>query len=148
MTRKFSDDDFRAEAKQVWESEGEIEIDDNAVVSQDEDSDEPVYGAYVAAWVWVEFDEDDESESDLDPDGTMTDPHACDQCGTVYDEAGGDGYQGLCPSCADATEPTICPTCDAGDPTSVVTECECEEDCADNMTHPNDSCPAEEGSNG
>lgn len=32
-------------------------------------------------------------------------PHACDRCGTTYDEAQGDGYCGLCPSCADATEP-------------------------------------------
>ena len=145
MTRKFSDDDFRAEAKQVWASEGEIEIDDNAVVSQDEDSDEPVYGAYVAAWVWVEFDEDDEVDLDH-PD--MDEPHACDQCGTVYDEAGGDGYAGLCPSCADATEPgdeahecdSDCPYGHGFDPDPG--------ECEDNMTHPNDSCPAEEGNNG
>jgi len=31
-------------------------------------------------------------------------PHPCDRCGDVYDEARGDGYCGLCPSCADATE--------------------------------------------
>lgn len=39
----------------------------------------------------------------------MAEPHACDRCGTVYDEAGGDGYCGLCPSCADATEPPESP---------------------------------------
>lgn len=35
---------------------------------------------------------------------TMIEPHDCDDCGTTYDEAGGDGYAGLCPSCADRTE--------------------------------------------
>jgi hypothetical protein len=30
---------------------------------------------------------------------------ACDDCGEVYDEACGDGYCGLCPACADASEP-------------------------------------------
>lgn len=33
-------------------------------------------------------------------EGMMT-PVACDECGTIYDEARGDGYCGLCPSCAD-----------------------------------------------
>jgi hypothetical protein len=28
----------------------------------------------------------------------------CDHCGVRYDESKGDGYCGLCPSCADATE--------------------------------------------
>jgi hypothetical protein len=32
-------------------------------------------------------------------------PTRCSSCGDVYDEARGDGYCGLCPSCADATEP-------------------------------------------
>ena len=36
----------------------------------------------------------------------MDEPHACDECGAVYDEARGDGYNGRCPSCADASEPT------------------------------------------
>ena len=31
----------------------------------------------------------------------MTEPYPCERCGEVYDEAGGDGYCGLCPSCAD-----------------------------------------------
>lgn len=31
----------------------------------------------------------------------MVEPHDCDRCGTTYDEANGDGYCGLCPSCAD-----------------------------------------------
>lgn len=35
----------------------------------------------------------------------MIEPYACERCGEVYDEAGGDGYMGLCPACADATEP-------------------------------------------
>lgn len=35
-------------AKVQWESEGEIEIDDDAVVSTSKE------GAYVQAWVWVD----------------------------------------------------------------------------------------------
>jgi len=35
-------------ARQKWQKEGEIEIDDNAVVSISDDG-----GAYVQAWVWV-----------------------------------------------------------------------------------------------
>lgn len=34
----------------------------------------------------------------------MEEPHACDNCGTIYDEATGDGWAGLCPSCADGDE--------------------------------------------
>ena len=29
----------------------------------------------------------------------------CESCGDLYDETRGDGYCGLCPSCADATDP-------------------------------------------
>lgn len=35
----------------------------------------------------------------------MQEPHACDECGEIYDETCGDGYMGLCPSCADKSEP-------------------------------------------
>jgi hypothetical protein len=40
-------------AKDAWERAGEIEIDDDALVSLSEDS-EDVTGAYVQAWVWVD----------------------------------------------------------------------------------------------
>lgn len=43
---------FRALASQQYEREGELEIDDDAVVSVGPDSD----GAYVQAWVWVSDD--------------------------------------------------------------------------------------------
>ena len=39
---------YRTAAKKQWERDGELEIDDNAVVSIGDDP-----GAYVAAWVWV-----------------------------------------------------------------------------------------------
>lgn len=51
------DEDFerepaiRALAKEQVEVEGELEIDDDAVVSEGDDN-----GAYVQAWVWVRFD--------------------------------------------------------------------------------------------
>lgn len=35
---------------------------------------------------------------------TMVEPYDCERCGDAYDEANGDGYCGLCPACADATE--------------------------------------------
>lgn len=46
----------------------------------------------------------------------MSEPHACDDCGTVYDEARGDGYCGQCPACADLAyeADNYCPLC--GDP--------------------------------
>lgn len=34
----------------------------------------------------------------------MAEPHSCDLCGAIYDEAKGDGWCGKCPSCADAYE--------------------------------------------
>jgi hypothetical protein len=37
-------------AREQWASDGEIEIDDNAIISEGEDP-----GAYVQAWVWVRF---------------------------------------------------------------------------------------------
>ena len=42
---------YRAAAERIHADEGEIEIDDGAVVSKGEDA-----GAYVAAWVWVPDD--------------------------------------------------------------------------------------------
>jgi hypothetical protein len=41
------DNRIRNAAKEIWQSDGEIEIDDDAVVSPSEN------GAYVSAWVWV-----------------------------------------------------------------------------------------------
>lgn len=47
-----TDEQMREAAKNEYEREGEIEIDDNAAVSRGDDT-----GAYVQAWVWVSFDE-------------------------------------------------------------------------------------------
>lgn len=73
-------------ADELYGIEGEIEIDEDGAVSH---SDE---GAYVMAWVWV-------SNDDMD---------ACTECGAIFgtSEYGpvGDGYDGLCPSCADKAE--------------------------------------------
>lgn len=35
----------------------------------------------------------------------------CSRCRVRYDEGRGDGYCGLCPACADATEPADCDEC-------------------------------------
>jgi len=45
------DKQIRNAARFLYESEGAIEIDDNATVSISDDN-----GAYVAAWVWVRVD--------------------------------------------------------------------------------------------
>lgn len=50
---KFTDEEFRREARRQYEDEGRIEIDfDEATVSRGEGD---ASGAYVQAWVWVEF---------------------------------------------------------------------------------------------
>lgn len=74
---------FRNVAKSL-QSGGELEIDDNALVSMGEDP-----GAYVAAWIWV--------------DNEDAGVHDCDDCGTTYIE-GGDSYCGQCADCADKAE--------------------------------------------
>jgi hypothetical protein len=40
-------------ARDQWQEEGEVEIDDDPVVSMSEDGEE-VAGAYIQAWVWVD----------------------------------------------------------------------------------------------
>lgn len=45
---EISDADYRDAARELKEHEGELEIDDEAVVSQGGDP-----GAYVQAWVWI-----------------------------------------------------------------------------------------------
>lgn len=53
------DEAYRQAAAEKYEQEGTLEIDDNAVVSSHEDSDngERCGGAYVQAWVWVDLSE-------------------------------------------------------------------------------------------
>lgn len=44
-----------ARARAIWAEEGEIEIDDNAAISDSGDPEEG--GVYVSAWVWVPNDD-------------------------------------------------------------------------------------------
>lgn len=80
---------YRALAKEEYEVEGEIEIDDNAKISYGDDN-----GAYVQAWVWVE-----------DPEGgEVHDPDLCDICfqsGVEIDHTTNDGRT-VCMACAGA----------------------------------------------
>jgi hypothetical protein len=46
---------IRELANHRYGSDGEIEIDDHAIVSLSEDGNEGPQGAYVQAWVYVEF---------------------------------------------------------------------------------------------
>ncbi len=50
MTKEYTDSQFVEAARELYEQEGEIEIDDNATISRGDDD-----GAYVQAWVWVNF---------------------------------------------------------------------------------------------
>jgi|HubBroStandDraft_6_1064221.scaffolds.fasta_scaffold1271751_1 hypothetical protein len=53
----YSDEWFRARAKELYGRDGEIEVDSNARISYGDDP-----GAYVEAWVWVPFGERSDSE--------------------------------------------------------------------------------------
>jgi hypothetical protein len=44
----MTDERYRELAREQYQSDGEIEIDDNAVISRGADN-----GSYVQAWVWV-----------------------------------------------------------------------------------------------
>ncbi len=50
-----SDRWFRARAKEMYQQEGEIEVDNDALISRGDDE-----GAYVEAWVWVPSREEDD----------------------------------------------------------------------------------------
>jgi hypothetical protein len=50
-----SDEAYRTAARRQYQREGEIEVQDNAVISRSSDPGDP--GAYVQAWVWV-YEED------------------------------------------------------------------------------------------
>jgi hypothetical protein len=52
-----SDKWFRTRAKELYQTDGEIEVDSNARISRGDDE-----GAYVEAWVWVPLN-DEESGS-------------------------------------------------------------------------------------
>jgi hypothetical protein len=77
---------FIEKARELYVDD-ETEIDDDPAVSPGGDP-----GCWVAAWVWVSND----------------DVEACEECGAIpgtpdYGTVG-DGFDGLCPSCADKAE--------------------------------------------
>lgn len=49
----WTDDDYRTLARQFFQDDGEVEVDDGATVSRNDDPS-CSHGAYVAAWVWVD----------------------------------------------------------------------------------------------
>ena len=76
--------EYIQKAKKLYERDGEIEVDDNAKVSEGSDP-----GAYVQAWVWVP---NPEAETE---DGEPGDPpEPCQYCGCIEDEDGNCGCQG------------------------------------------------------
>ena len=52
MAKEFTNDQYLQAAKEKHVHEGEVEIDEGAVVSRSDDG-----GAYVQAWVWIADDE-------------------------------------------------------------------------------------------
>lgn len=51
-TAEKTDRDYIRDAKTMYQSDGEIEIEDDALVSRNDDSSSSD-GAYVQAWVWI-----------------------------------------------------------------------------------------------
>ncbi|MCO5145398.1 MAG: hypothetical protein M9895_04360 [Aquamicrobium sp.] len=76
------------------ETNDELEVDDDAIVSLGADP-----GAWVHAWVWVTNEQI--GITDID-DADRGDANNCRTCGEKYDPYG-DGYDGECPDCADKT---------------------------------------------
>ena len=70
-TSTNSDERLRAKAREIYEDEGSVEVDDNAVVSRAKPSEG---GAYIQAWVWVPFD----------ACARCGEPHACYACGVIH----------------------------------------------------------------
>lgn len=64
LTRQELDEKFVLAAKEEYQEEGTVEVDDGAVVSYSSDG-----GAYVQAWVWVTNDEAGVAASD-NPEGS------------------------------------------------------------------------------
>lgn len=54
----MTDQEFREKAREQYARDGEIEIDDGAEVSRENDI-ERAGGAYVGAWVWVAIEEEE-----------------------------------------------------------------------------------------
>ena len=79
----ITDEQYRAAAKDQYDRDGEVEIDDNAKISR---GDAP--GAYVEAWVWV---------------GNAEVPYICQNCGREWDR---DDLPNEC-ECGDKIE--VCP---------------------------------------
>lgn len=57
VNAESSDDDIRERAYELHGRDGELEIDNDAVVSHGDGTGPSSEGVYVAAWVWVPFEE-------------------------------------------------------------------------------------------
>lgn len=79
-------DAIRAAAIQEYAEEGVLEIDETAIVSYDDETGEPIRGAYVAAWVWVEFLICQRCGGGSDPND-WEDTHQCFTCNAAVEAA-------------------------------------------------------------
>lgn len=95
-TEPVSASAYRAAAQA--QADDELEIDDDAVVSEGSDP-----GAWVHAWIWIT-----NSKAGITDDDGDEDENTCRTCGEPYEE-GGDGFDGECPSCADKTDQKLYP---------------------------------------
>jgi hypothetical protein len=62
---EIADADFVSKARELYQRDGEVEVDEGAEVSRNHEPGDS-NGAYVAAWVWVansEFDDSDEGDA-------------------------------------------------------------------------------------
>ena len=55
VNAESSDDDIRDRAHELYERDGELEIDNEAEVSWGDGTGPSAEGVYVQAWVWVPF---------------------------------------------------------------------------------------------
>lgn len=62
MASTMPDTWYREQAREQYVIDGEIEVDDNAIVSRNDDPDSSG-GAYIQAWVWV-YDPDADQQGD------------------------------------------------------------------------------------
>jgi hypothetical protein len=92
------DDPIDAAYRNAVETDDELEVDEDAIVSPGTDP-----GAWVHAWVWVTNE-----QAGIEPEEDEDDEDVCRTCGETYED-GGDGFDGKCPDCADKTDQKLHP---------------------------------------
>lgn len=96
------DEAYREAARDLHQEEGEVEIDDDAVISYGDD-----YGAYVQAWVWVSNEGLPIGCTDCDTLVTRDDPYYATPCGTYCTSCMRDKHAVGCEICRNEFDITV-----------------------------------------